>query len=159
MEKLMHLYNDWHTCSQFTKGTSKFVNQHITWKFLVDIGCKVSGRTPSRIWKFFTLPMLLSTWILNEAISWVSKTSSVVNCALAPLNGGIFNLHFFCSKTSRMVKPLSAITLSFSSSKSINPDSIVIWRSDVFPGQPSETNEITPDGVIPTRNLIVVWCL
>ena len=133
----MYLYNDWHTCSQFTKGTSKFVNQHITWKNWVDIGCKVSGRTPSRIWKLFTLPMLLSTWILNEAISWVS---SVVNCALAPLNGGIFNLHFFFSKTSLMVKPLSAIMLSFSSSKSINPDSIVIWRSDVFPGFRNEWN-------------------
>lgn len=108
------------------------------------------------MWNLLILPMLLSTCILKVAISWVSKISSVENCGALPLNGGIFNWQFFFNKTSLIVKPLSAITLSFSSNKSIKPDDIVSSLSEVFPGQSSDTNDITPDGVIPTKNFTVV---
>lgn len=42
-------------------------------------------------------------------------------------------------------------SLSFSSNNSIKPDDIVSSLSDVFPGQPSDTNVMTPDGLLPIK--------
>ena len=52
-----------------------------------------------------------------------------------------------------MVKPLSAMTLSPGSSASRRPLCSVICLSDVLPGQASETKVITPDGLMPTKEL------
>ena len=52
-------------------------------------------------------------------------------------------------KRSNMLKPLSAITASPSSSKSNNPDWAVSSLSETLPPNNSETKQIAPEGVIP----------
>jgi hypothetical protein len=46
--------------------------------------------------------------------------------------------------------------VSFSSSRSESPEFMVMCESDALPPQTSETKEITPEGVMPTRHFSVV---
>lgn len=84
--------------------------------------------------------------------------SSVENYGALPLNVEHSIGNFFYNETFLIVKPLSTITVSFSSNKSDLPDIIVKFLSEVFPGQRSDTNDITLNGVIPTKVFTVVWC-
>ena len=141
---------------QLTRGTSKLVSKEHTWKICVARGANVRGNTPSNIWNIFTLQIERSICIRRLAISCVSNTWSVVNCGVAPRKGGMTSLHFSPKHLQLIKNPLSAITVSFSSSRSKSPEFMVMCESDALPPQTSETKEITPEGVMPTRNFSVV---
>lgn len=64
---------------------------------------------------------------------------------------GIFNWQFFFNENFLIVKALSAITVSFSSDRLNLPNIFVTFLCEVFPGQLSDTSDITPIGVIPTK--------
>ena len=65
------------------------------------------------------------------------------------LKGGIFSEHFLSVSKSPIVKPLSALTLSPGSRRSSKPLSMTNLRSDTLPHHALETEDITPEGVIP----------
>ena len=73
------------------------------------------------------------------------------------MNGGIFNSTPISSRTSLIVKPLSAITeMPFPSFNfSINPDNLVSSTSEMEPTKSGDIKETAPFGVQAIRNLAV----
>jgi len=60
------------------------------------------------------------------------------------------------SRTSPISNPQSAVTLSPDSNRSNTPDFSVIALSEILPPHSSETNVITPPGLIPISALKVL---
>ena len=80
--------------------------------------------------------------------------------SLAPLQyAGHIRWIFLKEHRSRIKNPLSAMTASPSSSKSIRPVFFTISLSEIRPVHSGGTNEITPVGVIPISNFAVFQCL
>ena len=92
----------------------------------------------------------------NSAIRRVSVTSLDVHCLRLPRNGGMFRVTPYILNSSCISNPLSAITLSPLSSRSMMPHLLVIALSDTLPPHSSDTNETTPPGVMPTKTLKVL---
>jgi hypothetical protein len=79
-----------------------------------------------------------------------------VKCPLGPKKGGITRDACLSERRSLMRKPLSAITISPSSSKERIPDFLVIYFSDIEPVYKSLTKVTSPEGAMPIRPLNVV---
>ena len=99
----------------------------------------------SKILKFFTLPIPLST----EAIFCVLTQSSSENRPGESVNlDGIFRVTDVAFSKSAILKPLSAFTESPSSSKSSSPHRDVNSLSDMLPSNKSEPKDIALHGEI-----------
>ena len=100
---------------------------------------------PDRILKVFILQIALSTWILTLAM--LLDLFKALELKTFPcVKAGMFNVAFFGSKRCRILKPLSAIISSFSSTKSTNFDSLTIAASEIEPLYTSDKKEIAPHG-------------
>ena len=95
--------------------------------------------------------MARSTSILRLAILCVSSTSRLVNRLV--LNHGIISSIPLGVVKSEIRNPLSVIMASPASHKSKSPLTLVICLSLVLPAHKSDTNFITPEGLIPKRAL------
>ena len=109
------------------------------------------GIIPEIIWNFLILSMNLSTWILDYAISFVFKTSSLVNFSRRSKNGGITSVAPLVAQMSWIVKPRSPRTTSPIVSFSMKFDCFTICRSEIEPSYTSLTNMHAPDGATPIR--------
>lgn len=72
------------------------------------------------------------------------------NCGVLPLNVE-YSIGNFLQQNNFNSEILSAITVSFSSEQLNLLNIFVNFLSEVFPGQLSDTSDITPIGVIPTK--------
>ena len=72
---------------------------------------------------------------------------------------GIFTSDMASPQYSSIVNLLSAMTASPGSSRVIKPLFSVITWSDAWPPQQLLIKETVPYGVMPVKNLIVLWCL
>ena len=77
-------YSAFFTIREDIKLHSKAYTVHI---WLID-PCKFSGISFLMRWNFLTRCIALSTWILTDAIVWLSFTSALVNCCLPSKNAG-----------------------------------------------------------------------
>ena len=80
-------------------------------------------------------------------VSFTSQSDNFPFC----MKGGMFKLTPLCERSSPIINPLSAMTLSPTSNKSNNPDLIVNSTSDMLPAQSSETKVTDPNGLIPIK--------
>ena len=85
--------------------------------------------------------------------------SSGDNCGFPLVNAGILSVAPYNPQLSAMLKPRSAKTRSPGRSFPSNPQCSVINLSDTRPPHPLEMKDTVPCGVIPIRNLAVLWCL
>lgn len=122
-------------------------------------GIMLKGRVILRKLNHFNLFMALSTWILTLAILLVCMTFCIDICSNPELDGGISSLAYLYIKSSYIGNPLSAITVSYGSIKSRNPEFWTIYLSVALPPQDFETNDISPLDEIATRYFNVLCFL
>ena len=138
----------------------KFVKYAQTHIISLTRPASVIGITPWTSLYCLILLIALSTWICSPAIFLVFLTSVWFNCCLLfPRKGGMLMVMPFGMSTSSRSKPLSANMLFPGSNSSSTPDDCVIASSGTRSPHKSDTNVITPPGLIPTKHLEMVWLL
>ena len=93
---------------------------------------------------FFICPMTLSTWIRTFANHWEHSTSCWLSCDFPFVNDGIASVASNKAKSSLMLKPRSASTVSPYSNRFRNPQFCVRYLSDPRPPQQDERYDIVP---------------
>ena len=119
-----------------------------------------TGRTLCRmVYLVFKRPITRSTWIRTLAKRCEYSTSSWLSWDFPLVKDGIANLVPCTAKSSLIVNPQSASTVSPCSRRFKKPHFWVRCLSDTLPPQHKDKYEIIPQGVIPISSFTVLWCL
>ena len=138
-----------------TNGSKRLHKAAQTLSMLSASGMRETGISCFRILKTLILRIARSTWILTLAIWDVSLTSFAHICIAAAELGGIAKFAEIASKSSLILNPLSAMTMSYLSMLSKKPLSLTICILEALPPYTGEIHDTAPLGVIATRNLRV----
>ena len=104
---------------------------------------------------FFNWPITRSTCIRTCAICLDMSTSFADICAFPLVKAGILRTAPRFANSSSIKNPLSARTQSPNVTLSKKPEFSVISLSEALPPQPADKKLTAPDGVMPTKYLMV----
>ena len=104
---------------------------------------------------FFNWPITRSTCIRTCAICLDLSTSFADSCFFPRVKAGILRTAPRVANSSSIKNPLSARTQSPNVTLSKKPEFSVISLSEALPPQPADKKLTAPDGVMPTKYLMV----